>query len=98
MTLIFTNPLFTMLFAAIFLGHRLTFIKNVSGEYCKNLKCLLTFYRHCIFVSALILMAGIILVTKPPFLFPPQVNSNGTTSLFRDYLDRNYVMYNLNSK
>ena len=34
MTLIFTNPLFTMLFAAIFLGHRLTFIKNVSGEYC----------------------------------------------------------------
>ena len=51
-----------------------------------------------LYFSALILMAGIILVTKPPFLFPPQVNSNGTNSLFRDYLDRNYVMYNLNSK
>ena len=41
MTLIFTNPLFTMLFAAIFLGHRLTFIKNVSGEYYNILKCIL---------------------------------------------------------
>ena len=51
-----------------------------------------------LYFSALILMAGIILVTKPPFLFPPQVNSNGTNSLFRDYLDRNYIMYNLNSK
>ena len=50
------------------------------------------------YFSALILMAGIILVTKPPFLFPPQVNSNGTNSLFCDYLNRNYVMYNLNSK
>ena len=32
MTLIFTNPLFTMIFAAIFLGHRLTLIKNISGN------------------------------------------------------------------
>ena len=32
MTLIFTNPLFTMIFAAIFLGHRLTLIKNLSGN------------------------------------------------------------------
>lgn len=61
MTLIFTNPLFTMIFAAIFLGHRLTCIKNIS---------------------ALILFAGIILVTKPPFLFPePSANSTIPTNL-----------------
>ena len=61
MTLIFTNPLFTMIFAAIFLGHRLTCIKNIS---------------------ALILFAGIILVTKPPFLFPePAANATIPTNL-----------------
>lgn len=57
MTLIFTNPLFTLIFAAIFLGHPLTAIKNLS---------------------ALVLMVGIVLVTKPPFLFPveePDTNS-----------------------
>merc|ERR1719323_2852655 len=55
MTLIFTNPLFTMLFAACFMGHRLSTLK---------------------IISTIVLMAGIILVTKPPFLFPDN-NSNG---------------------
>ena len=32
MTLIFTNPLFTMIFAAVFLGHRLTLIKSLAGK------------------------------------------------------------------
>ena len=32
MTLIFTNPLFTMIFAAVFLGHRLTLIKSFAGK------------------------------------------------------------------
>lgn len=83
MTLIFTNPLFTMILAAIFMGHRL------SATKC---------------VSALVLMAGIILVTKPPFLFPETHSSgNGTdpnvtdvlTSVMNDYLDRDFILYDL---
>ena len=31
-TLIFTNPFFTMLFAAVFLGHRLSILKITSGR------------------------------------------------------------------
>ena len=31
-TLIFTNPFFTMLFAAVFLGHRLSVLKITSGR------------------------------------------------------------------
>ena len=41
MTLIFTNPLFTMLFAAMFMGHRLSTLKIVSSkcyEYSKYLR------------------------------------------------------------
>eukprot|EP00095_Tigriopus_kingsejongensis_P011145 maker-scaffold534_size144770-snap-gene-0.34 protein:Tk11145 transcript:maker-scaffold534_size144770-snap-gene-0.34-mRNA-1 annotation:"solute carrier family 35 member g1-like" len=49
MTLIFTNPLFTMIFAAIFMKQRITILKFIAGTG---------------------LMAGIILVMKPPFLFP----------------------------
>ena len=41
MTLIFTNPLFTMIFAAVFLGHRLTLIKSLAGKE-QNIKCPLT--------------------------------------------------------
>ena len=80
MTLIFTNPLFTMIFAAIFLGHRLTCIKNVS---------------------ALILFAGIILVTKPPFLFPETPN-NATIptnlTLHEAFLSRHYILNDLKRK
>ena len=40
-------------------------------------------------------MAGIVLVTKPPFLFPPSdTPPNATmTNIIEDYLDRNYVLY-----
>ena len=44
-------------------------------------------------------MVGIVLVTKPPFLFPPNQAINATlpnvTNLLHDYLDRNYVLYDL---
>ncbi|XP_059097482.1 uncharacterized protein LOC131891830 isoform X1 [Tigriopus californicus] len=50
MTLIFTNPLFTMIFAALFMKQDVTIIKFVAGTG---------------------LMGGIILVMKPPILFPP---------------------------
>ena len=41
-------------------------------------------------------MIGIVLVTKPPFLFPPSTPINETTTdLIHDYLDRNYVLYDL---
>ena len=33
MTLIFTNPLFTMLFAACFMGHRLSTLKIISSKF-----------------------------------------------------------------
>lgn len=49
MTLIFTNPLFTMIFAAVFMKQDVTIIKFVAGTG---------------------LMGGIILVMKPPILFP----------------------------
>ena len=44
-------------------------------------------------------MAGIVLVTKPPFLFPDKVtNSNGTNfsseSFVQHYLSKNYLQYN----
>jgi len=44
-------------------------------------------------------MAGIVLVTKPPFLFPDEVtNSNGTNfsseSFVQHYLSKNYLQYN----
>ena len=109
MTLIFTNPLFTMFLAAIFLGHKLTIIKNISGivliliNRCNSI--------HNIFIishfdftnfSAIILMAGIILVTKPPFLFPsPTDNPKNATkfeNFFNDYLNRPYELYNIHSK
>ena len=39
-------------------------------------------------------MAGIVLVTKPPFLFPPSNTPNVTmTNVIEDYLNRNYVLY-----
>ena len=45
------------------------------------------------------LMVGIILVTKPPFLFPPSDETNSTmTDVIDDYLNRNYVMYDLKIK
>ena len=31
-TLLFTNPLFTMIFAAAFMGHRLSTLKVISGK------------------------------------------------------------------
>ena len=37
MTLIFTNPLFTMLFAACFMGHRLSTLKIISSNYLLQL-------------------------------------------------------------
>ena len=37
MTLIFTNPLFTMLFAACFMGHRLSTLKIISSKYLLQL-------------------------------------------------------------
>ena len=41
-------------------------------------------------------MIGIVLVTKPPFLFPPSKPINETsTDLIHDYLDRKYVLYDL---
>ena len=42
-------------------------------------------------------MVGIILVTKPPFLFPePSGDPNVTfTSIIDDYLDRDFVLYDL---
>ena len=47
-------------------------------------------------------MAGIILVTKPPFLFPtPTDNPNNATKfeeIFNDYLNRPYELYNIQSK
>ena len=74
MTLIFTNPLFTMIFAAVFLGHRLTIIKNLS---------------------ALVLMVGIILVTKPPFLFPETESNDNVTSEIRQCLDENFMLHDI---
>ncbi len=73
MTLIFTNPLFTIIFEVIFVGAKLTWLKIVGGS------CL---------------MAGIVLVMKPPFLFPPpnEIIDNSTYSAlstaWHDYLDR----------
>ena len=47
-------------------------------------------------------MAGIILVTKPPFLFPsPTDNPKNATkfeNFFNDYLNRPYELYNIHSK
>ena len=48
-TLIYSNPLFTMIFSAIFLGIRLRLYKTFLGT---------------------MLISGIILVVRPPFLFP----------------------------
>ena len=45
-------------------------------------------------------MAGIILVTKPPFLFPPENHYNSTAlkNVLGDYLDRKFVLYDLRGK
>ena len=45
-------------------------------------------------------MAGIILVTKPPFLFPPENHYNSTAlkNILGNYLDRKFVLYDLRGK
>ena len=54
------------------------------------------FFLYIFSLSAIVLMIGIVLVTKPPFLFPPSKPINETTTdLIHDYLDRNYVLYDL---
>jgi len=95
-TLMFTVPLFTMIFAALFLKQRLTIIKSIAG---------------------IVLMVGIVLVTKPPFLFPSATvepsadvpatvnpahvtspvenNSSLIQTLIADYLDREYELFSL---
>ena len=41
-------------------------------------------------------MVGIVLVTKPPFLFPsPEVINSTLPNVIHDYLDRNFVIYDL---
>ena len=52
-------------------------------------------YLSIFVFAAMLLMAGIVLVTKPPFLFPPSdTPPNATmTNVIEDYLDRNYVLY-----
>ena len=41
-------------------------------------------------------MVGIVLVTKPPFLFPDAESQNpNDTALVTKYFDRNYVMHDL---
>jgi len=83
-TLMFTNPLFTIIFAAVFLRQRLTFIKVLSGT---------------------VLMAGIVLVTKPPCLFgsgdlptTEDLSANSTsviTAMVTDYLDRDFEVFEM---
>lgn len=82
-TLQFTNPLFTMIIAAVFLRQRLTIIKALSGT---------------------VLMAGIVLVTKPPCLFGPGdiqepedlgANSSFISLIVNDYLDRDFEVFEL---
>ena len=41
------------------------------------------------------LMAGIVLVTKPPFLFPATDTNITVANISHDYFDRNFVMYDL---
>ena len=52
LTLIYSNPLFAMIFSSIFLGSRLRLYKTFLGT---------------------ILISGIILVVRPPFLFPKNI-------------------------
>lgn len=81
-TLIFTNPFFTMLFAAVFLGHRLSVLK---------------------ITSAMGLLAGIVLVAKPSFIFnnqltPSQNHSSptyDTSDLRAEYSNKHYLLYSL---
>ena len=40
-------------------------------------------------------MAGIVLVTKPPFLFPPSDGNDTVANLGQDYFDRNFALYDL---
>jgi len=79
----FTNPLFTIIFAAVFLRQRLTIIKVLSGT---------------------VLMAGIVLVTKPPCIFgsgdivkPDDLaaNSSLVAAIVTDYLDRDFEVFEL---
>ena len=82
--LMFTTPLFTMIFAAIFLKERLTVLKIICGNLITILAINLIFYLRLKFSSSKIqmniltlgiaLFLGVILVTKPPFIFHADYN------------------------
>ena len=78
-TLIFTSPLFTMILAAIFMKDKVTIIKTISGNACVKVEFFyeiiysfvtlrIPYKPMQIFLGA-VLMAGIVLVTKPSILF-----------------------------
>ena len=68
LTVVYSNPIFTMIFSAIFLGNRLRLYKITLG---------------------LVLSLGIVLVVKPPFLFPDIVNHtfNNSSNINRYVFD-----------
>ena len=70
-TLIYSNPLFAMIFSSIFLGSRLRLYKTFLGT---------------------ILISGIILVVRPPFLFPKNIiiPSNSSAELDAHQLVNRY--------
>ena len=76
-TLIFTAPLFTIVLAAVFMKDKVTIIKTISGNQFPIIIHLMNYSFHffvftnvtfLIFLGV-VLMAGIVLVTKPSFLF-----------------------------
>ena len=69
LTVVYSNPIFTMIFSAIFLGNRLRLYKITLG---------------------LVLSLGIVLVVKPPFLFPDIVNHtfNNSSNINRYVFDK----------
>ena len=69
LTVVYSSPIFTMIFSAIFLGSRLRLYKITLG---------------------LVLSLGIVLVVKPPFLFPDIANHtfNNSSNINR------YFFYN----
>merc|ERR1711983_38293 len=80
LTVVYSNPIFTMIFSAIFLGNRLRLYKITLG---------------------LVLSLGIVLVVKPPFLFPDIVNhtfnnSSNINSTAEQYILNHNVIYKVN--
>ena len=58
---------------------------------------MIVFSFHIIFlILAIVLMVGIVLVTKPPFLFPPHEDMKvNSTNMVHDFLDRKFILYDI---